>query len=157
MNIKLAKISSSADPNAPAYVAHSLDHVQKVCELIGTRDTVWSVKQLRVIGERAAKGELNYHDNGHTVTLDITEPSEIVSSAAPKTFVVCEIIRQEPRVSVHPTEAAALKHAVQCAMENLYDATTYFDTARVELESTLTDYGRIQEGDYEVHILTPTN
>lgn len=75
MIIKLAKISSIADPNAAVYVAYNLDHVQRICEMIGTSDTVWSVKQLRVIGERAAKGELNYHDNGHTVTLDIPEPA----------------------------------------------------------------------------------
>lgn len=74
MVIKLAKISSSADVNAASYVAYNLDHVRKVCELIGTSDTVWSVKQLRVIGDLAAKGELNYHDNGHTVTLVLPEP-----------------------------------------------------------------------------------
>lgn len=80
MIIKLAKISSIADPNAAVYVAYNLSHVQKICELIGTTDTVWSVKQLRVIGERAAKGELNYHDNGHTVTLDIPEPPVLIGS-----------------------------------------------------------------------------
>lgn len=152
MIIKLAKISSIADPNAAVYVAYNLDHVQKICEMIGTTDTVWSVKQLRVIGARAAKGELNYYDDGHTVTLDVPEPVE-----APKTTVVCEVICQKPSVSVHHNEAAALKHAVQCAMENLYDETDYADTARVEFESTLTERSRIQEGDYEVHILTPTN
>ena len=72
-------------------------------------------------------------------------------------FVVCEIICQKPSVSIHPTEAAALKHAVQCATENLRDPDVSELDASAEFESTLTDYGRIQEGDYELHILTPTN
>ena len=74
MVIQLAKILSIADVNAAVYVAYNLNHVQKVCEMIGTTDTVWSGNQLRVIADRAVKGELDYHDNGHTVTLDIPEP-----------------------------------------------------------------------------------
>ncbi len=72
-------------------------------------------------------------------------------------FVVCEVICQKPSVSVHFTEAAALQHAVQCAMENLRNPDVPELDARAEFEVTLTDYDRITEGDYEVHILTPTN
>ena len=230
MTIKIAKISSIADPNAAVYVAYNLDHVQKICEMIGTRDTVWSVKQLRVIGEKAAKGELNYYDDGHTVTLTIPEPPKpvtteltlrefhaltgalpwgtpiafhgydkgcgihayttsdvwlfpkdgypklaVVLSSGPTydgrasaredssdresagIFVVCEFMCQRPHVSVHTTEAAALKQAVQCAMDNLRDPDVPELEAMAEFESTLTEHDCIREGDYEVHILTPSN
>lgn len=36
----------------PAYVARDLRQVQKVCELIGTEDTVWSQEQIDTIGRR---------------------------------------------------------------------------------------------------------
>jgi len=36
---------------------------------------VWSKKQLAVLGARAAKGEMDYHDDGHTVVISLKEPS----------------------------------------------------------------------------------
>lgn len=98
-----------------------------------------------------------------TLEVLVTSPSgvsEALHDNAPRaepTFVVCELICQKPSVSVHPTEAAALKHAVQCAVENLMVPDANEIEARSEFELTLTDYDRICEGDYEVHILTPTN
>lgn len=76
--------------------------------------------------------------------------------------VVLELIENRPSATIHPTERAALDHAVRCAMENLYSPDDPEDpAARREAEedfcSTLTDYDRIQEGDYEVHIIIPAN
>lgn len=69
--------------------------------------------------------------------------------------VVCEIICQKPHVSVHPDEASARKHAVACAMENLWNEDVFEDTARAEFETYLEDADCVCEDDYEVHILTP--
>lgn len=88
---------------------------------------------------------------------------EPVSAARPPVadcYVVCELIEQRPCVSVHPDEAAATKHAVACAMENLTaDGWSADDKLerRAEFETTLADFDRICEGGYEVHVLTPTN
>jgi hypothetical protein len=71
--------------------------------------------------------------------------------------VVVELIEQRPSVSVHPTEAAAMAHAVQCAMENMWNHDHDENDSRVCFEETLRQYQHIQEGDYEIHILTPTN
>lgn len=103
MTIKLAKISSIADPNAAVYVAYNLDQVKKVCELIGTEDTVWSVKQLRVIADRAAKGELNYHDAGHTVTLSLPDPVALQGSDDLATIDPASAPSRLPTTSASPS------------------------------------------------------
>jgi hypothetical protein len=61
MNIEIIRISSCDLPHHPAFVAKDLRQVQKVCELIGTEDTVWSQEQIDTIGRRAAKGEFDMH------------------------------------------------------------------------------------------------
>jgi len=50
--IEIIRISSCDLPMHPAYVARDLRQVQKVCELIGTEDTVWSQEQIDTIGRR---------------------------------------------------------------------------------------------------------
>ncbi len=59
--LAIVRISSVDLPHHPAYVAMDLRQVQKVCELIGTEDTVWSQEQIDTIGRRAAKGEFDMH------------------------------------------------------------------------------------------------
>lgn len=258
MNIRLLRISSIADPQAVVFVANDLRQVQKVCEMLGTEDTVWSSAQIiDELGGRAAKGEFDLHIDHTSVTISPKSPAgepslrqgevgglssayydtpngpefnapptgkltlqkfaRLTAGLSPDTtitfhgydkgcglhaysvpdlwlfpkddkdkrlvvlnpgptydgrasdredssdrevvgiFVVCEIIAQKPCVSVHPTELAARKHAVECATENLLNPGDDEKLTRAEIEVMLTDYGRITEGDYEVHILTPTN
>lgn len=76
--------------------------------------------------------------------------------------VVCEVICQIPSVSLHATEEEALEQAVKCAMENLYTAEypedrEDRDEAEQGFEDELTASDSICEGDYEVHLLLPTN
>lgn len=74
MQIRLSKISSREDPNAPAYVAYDLKQVHKICELLGTQDTVWSKNQLDPLMAMALKGELNLFDSGHTIVITLPDP-----------------------------------------------------------------------------------
>jgi len=67
--LAIVRISSVDLPHHPAYVAMDLRQVQKVCELIGTEDTVWSQEQIDTIGRRAAKGEFNMHTVGNRTTI----------------------------------------------------------------------------------------
>jgi len=67
--LAIVRISSVDLPHHPAYVAMDLRQVQKVCELIGTEDTVWSQEQIDTIGRRAAKGEFNMHTCGNRTTI----------------------------------------------------------------------------------------
>lgn len=76
--------------------------------------------------------------------------------------IVCEFICQKPAASLHATEEDAMKHAVACAMENLYDAEDPEDPedrkeSEERLYDMLTEFDAICEGDYEVHMLLPTN
>lgn len=89
------------------------------------------------------------------------EISPVVMGPVPTAgYVVCELICQRPSTSVHPDKAAAMKHAVARAMENLTDTEWSVEDKldrQAEFETTLTDFDRICEGDYEVHILPITN
>lgn len=69
--------------------------------------------------------------------------------------IVCEIVNQEPEVSLHDTEEEALKHAASCAVSRLARART--SKVLQAFEDDLTAFNSIREGDYEVHMLIPNN
>jgi hypothetical protein len=75
--------------------------------------------------------------------------------------IVCEIILQKPAVSLHATEEDALDHAARCAVENLDpdDPESPSDLVQLcaDFKDQLTADDRICEGDYEIHMLLPTN
>lgn len=96
---------------------------------------------------------------GHTADEDELPDTKQLSMSL---YVVCEVIWQKPAVSVHATEEDAMKHAVACAMENLYAAEDPEDPedrkeSEERLYDMLTEFDAICEGDYEVHMLLPTN
>ena len=81
MQIKLARITSNDDPDVPAYVAQDLTQVQKVCDMLSTRDTVWSHAQIARLVERAAKGEFDMCADASTVTITLREGVDPIAAA----------------------------------------------------------------------------
>lgn len=73
MNIEIYKISSVDLPHHPAYVAGDLRQVARICEMIGTTNTVWSQDEIDVLGRGAAAGKFNMYTAGNRITISFKD------------------------------------------------------------------------------------
>jgi hypothetical protein len=150
--------------------------VQEVISILGGAPAVqlptpFTGEELTMIFEFAREGMTGYASVFEAIGVKMDVADEDLSRVRDKLqavmdsdmplfgvpHVVVELIEQRPSVSVHPTEKAALDHAVQCAMENLHNPDHDKEESRFSFAETLKQYDHIREGDYEIHITTPTN
>ena len=143
-----------------------------VASITGGKGTLFFVGQTEDALYASMAGYCRRHDKKLAKANDLSDrevTAKFISSADDVTgvvgtkeleldsFAVCEIICQKPSVSIHATEDEAFARAVDCAMENLRNPDDDEVEARAGFKASLGEHEYLAEGDYEVHILTPTN